>query len=139
MKQYCLRINRINRKWIFVTYFLCFKYYIQRNLIMKHIFGLKAQQIDLQCSTKLFQFFLFRMTTSNDKTESELGDSFLVRAKRTRVIRELSSEYQIKCSKHRQYISMLLPVWCYLILDKKRKRNAHTDDSSALMVWRDKK
>ncbi|KYM75349.1 hypothetical protein ALC53_14257 [Atta colombica] len=50
------------------------------------------------------------MTTSNDKTESELGDSFLVRAKRTRVIRELSSEYQIKCSKHRQYISMLLSV-----------------------------
>ncbi|KYN18099.1 hypothetical protein ALC57_09607 [Trachymyrmex cornetzi] len=52
------------------------------------------------------------MAISDDKTESELDDSFLVRAKRTRVIRGalLSSGDQIKCSKRRQDLSMLLPV-----------------------------
>jgi len=44
---------------------------------------------------------------------------------------------QIKCNKHRWDLLLLLLVWCYLIVNKKQKRNV--DDSSALTAWCDKK
>lgn len=109
--------------------------YVFRNILRNiYIYILMGWGLSREYKTK-HEFSCFA-ATSTSKTENEPDDGF--RAKCVWVTRvSLSSGNQIKCSKRRRVLLLLLPVRCYLIVDKKQKRNA--DDSSALTVWRDKK